>query len=139
METLKRSIRIGINDINEYQYNIIIKKIIKKLYNTKEHYDNKTDPGCNYKSFYDSIKVHTPIQSSDKIDSYTKDDGSFNKKRLIQHIKLKKEEFWNTHELCFTERNTKSRSLIRRSSSPEKIDIKGGTRKRKVKKIIKKK
>lgn len=131
METLKRSFRISINDINEYEYNIIIKKIIKKLYNTKEHYDNKTEPGCNYKSFYDSIKVHTPIQSSDKIDSYTKDDGSFNKKRLIQHIKLKKEEFWDTHELCFTTRNTKSRSLIRRrSSSPEKIIPKGGTRKK---------
>jgi hypothetical protein len=132
MESLKRRFRISINDINEYEYNIIIKKIIKKLYNTQEHYDNKTEPGCNYKSFYDSIKARTPREDYDKIMTFSSENGSLNKKKLTQHIRNKKKEFWDTHELCFTERNLKYlSSLSRRSSSPEKIDLKGGTRRRK--------
>lgn len=132
METLKRSIRISINDINEYEYNIIIKKIIKKLYKTTEHYDNKTEAGCNYKSFYDSIKARTPREDYDRIMTYSSENGSLNKNKLTEHIKIKKEDFWRSHELCFTERNTKTRSLMRRSSSSEKIIPKGGTRKRKI-------
>jgi hypothetical protein len=131
MESLKRRFRISINDINDYEYNIIIKKIIKKLYNTQEHYDNKTKSGCNYKSFYDSIKARTPREDYDRIMTYSSENGSLNKNKLIEHIKIKKEEFWLKHDLCLPERNTKSRSLMRRrSSSPEKIDLKGGTRKK---------
>ena len=130
METLKRRFRISMNDINEYEYNIIIKRIIKNLYHTQEHYDNKTKPGCNYKSFYDSIKARTPREDYDRIMTYSSANGSLNKKKLIESIEDKRKKFWERDDLCLPERIAKSRSLMRRSSSPEEIDLKGGTRRR---------